>query len=288
MEQIQNKENIDNQNKSRSLLVCFALVNFSMAMINGILPCSLMELEKEVNMTYQQQGAIGSLAYMGTALISLISAPILTQIGDKKCLIYALALHSIFTLQFALSFHFILLCFSRIMQGILQCFFVVFIPVWINKHSPPNSSTIWMGIAQAAGPLGITFGYVIAGIFIYLLEGAINWRFSVIIQSIIEALILLLLIKVPTEAFHMPSERKFNLSQVAHILSSPLFMFVSLMLCSIFFVVTGIQFWSTTYLVQILNCNKKHVVYCFSTVSITAPLCGVFIGSALSDRYVKE
>ena len=276
------KENKDAQR----LLYYFALVNFEMTMINGILPCSLMELEREINMTYTQQGMIGSLGYMGTALASQIAAPIIQKYGEHKTLSLALLLHAASTVLFTMSYHYGLLCFNRILQGFLQCFFVVFIPVWINKHSPPNRSTLWMGITQAAGPLGITCGYVLAGIFIYVLNNSINWRFSLIIQGIAEGLTFILILSIPGEAFELATDRKFHISQIKQILKNPLFMYVSLMLCSIFFVVTGIQYWSTSYLIKILLCNKRQVVFCFSIVSITAPICGVFMGSYLSDRYV--
>jgi MFS family permease len=52
-----------------------------------------------------------------------------------------------------------------------------------------------------------------------------------------------------------------------------------------FFIVTGIQFWITSYLIDILGNNPIQVVVMFSIVSITAPLAGVLIGGTFADKY---
>ena len=52
-----------------------------------------------------------------------------------------------------------------------------------------------------------------------------------------------------------------------------------------FFIVTGIQFWMTIYLIEILGNDPFHVVLIYSAVSVTAPLAGVLIGGTFADRY---
>ena len=64
-----------------------------------------------------------------------------------------------------------------------------------------------------------------------------------------------------------------------------MYLFVTLGLCSMFFIVTGIQFWLTIYLIEILGNDPVHVVIIFSLVSVTAPLGGVLIGGTFADRY---
>ena len=54
---------------------------------------------------------------------------------------------------------------------------------------------------------------------------------------------------------------------------------------SIYFIVTGIQFWITKYLIEILSVEPIIVNIIFSIISITAPLSGVLFGGTLSDRY---
>jgi MFS family permease len=95
------------------------------------------------------------------------------------------------------------------------------------------------------------------------------------------------------------SKRKFNpridsietsnihgfLFQTKIILTTPLYISITLGLCSIYFIVTGIQFWMTKYLIEILEAGPLLVNIIFSIISITAPLFGVLVGGAFSDKY---
>ena len=95
------------------------------------------------------------------------------------------------------------------------------------------------------------------------------------------------------------SKRKFNpridsietsnihgfLFQTKIILTTPLYISITLGLCSIYFIVTGIQFWMTKYLIEILEAEPLLVNIIFSIISITAPLFGVLVGGAFSDKY---
>ena len=95
------------------------------------------------------------------------------------------------------------------------------------------------------------------------------------------------------------SKRKFNpridsietsnihgfLFQTKIILTTPLYISITLGLCSIYFIVTGIQFWMTKYFIEILEAEPLLVNIIFSIISITAPLFGVLVGGAFSDKY---
>ena len=61
------------------------------------------------------------------------------------------------------------------------------------------------------------------------------------------------------------------------------FVFVTLSLCSVYFVVTGIQFWTTAYFLLVLNENPETTMINFAIVCITAPVAGVSVGSYFSD-----
>jgi MFS family permease len=74
-------------------------------------------------------------------------------------------------------------------------------------------------------------------------------------------------------------------SQATTVICNLLYICVTLGLCSMFFIVTGVQFWITSYLIDILGNNPVHVVIIFSTISITAPLAGVIVGGTFADRY---
>ena len=75
------------------------------------------------------------------------------------------------------------------------------------------------------------------------------------------------------------------LFQTKQVLTTPLYVSITCGLCSIYFIVTGIQFWMTKYLIEILEAEPLLVNVIFSVISITAPLFGVLVGGAFSDKY---
>lgn len=52
-----------------------------------------------------------------------------------------------------------------------------------------------------------------------------------------------------------------------------------------YFIVTGIQFWITSYLIDYLGNDPVQVIFVFSIISVTAPMSGVLIGSTFADKY---
>ncbi|CEL95178.1 unnamed protein product [Vitrella brassicaformis CCMP3155] len=68
------------------------------------------------------------------------------------------------------------------------------------------------------------------------------------------------------------------------LISNPLYLCLSLSMASLYFVVTGIQFWTTDYLVNVLQCDRAHVIALYTFTAVTAPLCGVPAGGWISDK----
>ena len=75
------------------------------------------------------------------------------------------------------------------------------------------------------------------------------------------------------------------LMQTKTVLTTPLYVSITLGMCAIYFIVTGIQFWMTKYLIEILDIEPLIVNIIFSAISITAPLSGVIVGGTISDKY---
>ena len=75
------------------------------------------------------------------------------------------------------------------------------------------------------------------------------------------------------------------IKQSINILSNPIYLSMTFGLCTIYFIVTNIQFWMTAYLIDIIGANPLIVVSVFSFTTITAPLSGIIIGGTFSDSY---
>eukprot|EP00949_MAST-11_sp_MAST-11-sp1_P001478 g1478.t1 len=68
------------------------------------------------------------------------------------------------------------------------------------------------------------------------------------------------------------------------LLRNPVYMFLVFALCGLYFVVTGIQFWATDYMVSELGVDLFVCQVAFVLVSLTGPLLGVFFGGWLVDK----
>lgn len=73
-------------------------------------------------------------------------------------------------------------------------------------------------------------------------------------------------------------------SQLCTILHRPVYLWIVLGLSGLYFVVTGIQFWTVSYMLNVLKADLTHIQLAFSITSITGPLCGVFFGGWLVDK----
>ena len=97
---------------------------------------------------------------------------------------------------------------------------------------------------------------------------------------------------VPSSRRHDPRIDSIELNdcgryllQAKRVLKKPLYITITLGMASLYFIVTGIQFWITKYLIEILHIDPLIVNIIFSLISITAPLFGVLFGGTISDKY---
>ncbi len=72
--------------------------------------------------------------------------------------------------------------------------------------------------------------------------------------------------------------------QIRILLRSPIFITMTLGLAALFFVVTGIQFWITEYLIRVVGAPTASVLGAFAATSATGPTVGVFFGGWFIDR----
>ncbi|TDH65391.1 hypothetical protein CCR75_003007 [Bremia lactucae] len=69
------------------------------------------------------------------------------------------------------------------------------------------------------------------------------------------------------------------------LLHLPIFCLIVFGLTTVYFVVTGVQYWSTIFMIKSLHASKYLVNGLFVIVSGTGPILGVFYGGWLIDRY---
>jgi hypothetical protein len=80
------------------------------------------------------------------------------------------------------------------------------------------------------------------------------------------------------------AERTSSWYMIKALAMRPVYLCTIAGLSALFFVVSGIQFWITPYLTQVLHTDLTVVVLAFSVTSATAPIMGVLFGGWWVDR----
>ena len=309
-------------NKRNMIFIIFLLSNLFLNYDTGVIPASLLEIIKEIKLDYKEQALLGSLVYLGLSTASLFTSLIFSKFSPSKVCAVVLILNCISCFVFSFSSNKYIMFPMRFMMGVTEAFIVIYGPVWVNNYSPSNHSAKWMGILHSCTALGVVLGYLIAGLIINFLNGFLSWRFAIQIQGIVEIFFSIFFYlekdeyinvninivivndkvndnndvseidkawNILSHRSHIDAPELNNLNlyfyQSKQVLTNPLYLTVTFGLCSIYFIVTGIQFWMTEYMIGILGIQPVIVVIVFSLTSVTAPLSGVFVGGVFADKY---
>lgn len=87
------------------------------------------------------------------------------------------------------------------------------------------------------------------------------------------------------EDFSEGFEQKAFAEGLYDLLHIPVFCLIVFGLTTVYFVVTGVQYWSTIFMIKSLHASKYLVNGLFVIISGTGPILGVFYGGWLIDRY---
>ena len=297
----------------------------------GVIPASLIEITKEIELDYSEQALLGSLVYLGLSFASIFVSLFFTKFPPSKVCSVILFLNCLSCFIFSFATDKFILFLMRFSMGVTEAFIVIYGPVWVNNYSPNEYSATWMGILHSCSVIGVFLGYLITSLIINLFKNNLTWRFSLRIQGFTEIFLGLFFLlekeeyinidirkKIPiseielenrnisypcnsngSPSFIRPSSRKHDpridsieisdlkryFFQAKKVLENTLYITITLGMTSIYFIVTGIQFWITKYLIEILNTDPLIVNIIFSIISITAPLFGVLCGGTVSDKY---
>ena len=322
--------------KRRNLIFnIFLLSNLFLNYDTGVIPASLIQITKEIDLIYSEQALIGSLVYLGLSFASIFAGLIFSKFSPSKVCSVILLFNVISCFVFSFSSDKSILFLMRFFMGATEAFIVVYGPVWVNNFSPPEHSATWMGILHSCSIFGVFLGYLAASVIINFFNRFLSWRFAIQIQGFVEIFLAFFfwfekdeyinvnIRKTINEkevdgkdinvrknsnnspSFNSPSKigqggswkhdpridtieisnlGRYSL-QAKTVLTNKLYVSITLAMTSIYFIVTGIQFWITKYLIEILSVEPIVVNIIFSIISITAPLSGVLFGGTLSDKY---
>ena len=75
-----------------------------------------------------------------------------------------------------------------------------------------------------------------------------------------------------------------TLNQLCTILDRPVYLWIVLGLSAIYFVITGIQFWTVSYMTNVIGAPLLDIQIAYAITSVTSPLLGVFFGGYFVDK----
>ena len=324
--------------KKRNIIFkIFLLSDLFLNYDTGVIPASLIQITKEIDLNYSEQALIGSLVYLGLSFASIFVGFIFSKFSPSKVCSVILLLNCISCFIFSMSINKSILFTMRFLMGVTEAFIVIYGPVWVNNFSPPEHSATWMGILHSCSIFGVFLGYLAASLILNFFKGLLSWRFAIQIQGFVEIFLSLFFWVEKDEYINVDIRKKKPLNEIEFdgneinvhknsegspsfnspsnicrvgsrkhdpridtielgnigryylqaktVLTNKLYVLITLSLTCIYFIVTGIQFWITKYLIEILNVEPIVVNVIFAIISITAPLSGVLFGGTLSDKY---
>ena len=297
------------------IYMLFLTMNIFLNYDTGVIPGALVQISEELGFNSEQMAFLGALVYLGLWSATFFGSYTFHTFQTKWVLSLMVFLNATWWFIFAYSSHILVLYISRFVIGFTQAFVVIYAPVWINEFSPSEANTRWMAGFHSAWVVGILSGYIVAQIIINYFSYYATWRLAIYIQGGFQALLSLITMfvdnrnldvkqkvteeniamisgKVTGENRHMSDKRidtvdSDKMGHLCHqfkiLCSNYVFIFVTLWLWSVYFVVTGIQFWTTAYFLLVLNEGAEATMLNFAIVWITAPVAGVSVGSYFSD-----
>ncbi|KYK70273.1 transporter, major facilitator family protein, partial [Toxoplasma gondii TgCatPRC2] len=305
-------------------LVCMLLMSSLCNFDHGVIPAVLGELQEHFpQMAFLEQSLLGSLVYFGLVVGTMFAGVSYQHLGAKWLLVASLGCLSAGLYVFSSSSSLAVMYFTRFCIGLCQALPVVYIPVWVDAFAPEGQVTRWMAFTQLGGIGGTVLGYFLGGVLSRLQDAkvfglaATSWRTPFVLQSI--ALLPLIcaltcaspkMVNLPAASFAIPDPERdgglalrgdetqgqpsalgsvwrvlrTSLKGVKSLLMNRLYVITTLGMSTLYFVVTGIQFWVTEYMVVVLKFGKINVVVLSTLCFLTAPTSGIWCGGYICDQ----
>ena len=291
-----------NWTRRKIIFFSFLTVSLFLNFDTGVIPAAAIKIQKEIKVDYSQLAALGTFVNFGIGLACLFASFFFRKFPAKWVLLSTIILNSLFCIYFAISHKLEILYVARILMGITQAFWIIYASIWVNSFAPENSKATWLGLLQGFSPIGIIVGYATTSLIMNSIPGIHSWRLAVYVQGIGQLIPFPIVFMLPNDEIDVLRSKYIsihemedgfdltNLRQVAtetkKLLKNSVYIYSVGGLTTLFFVVFGMQFWGTTYLVKYMGFPPLVAMAIFVSVTITAPLFGVIIGGIISDKMV--
>ena len=295
------------------VFVLYLISNILISMDHGSIPASINELRQLT--TYDQSiGLFGSLVYLGNIIGSMIFFQLINIYNRKLLLLISLLGNTICLFTFALIENIPFLFINRILVGMLQSYITIYMPVWCNQFGLQTQRNYMIGLIQLVSPIGIFLGYFIASVCINdQIYG--GWKFAFFVQGFLILFLNIFFLFVPKnffskyyysvgetkeeekivkktdeEVLNMSHNEDLNyLEKIIVLMDYKVFIYSVISMSILIYIITGVQYWVTDYLDQILGIkSQKDRLFLFTVACFTAPVMGVLIGTEIKNKFCQQ
>jgi predicted MFS family arabinose efflux permease len=266
------------------VLLCINLFN---NFDTGVLPAAAVLMQRDLNLNYKKMALIGSLDYLGIVVGSFVLPFVIRKVQIRWLAMALLVVNSGMSTLIGLIDLLPLILTARTIQGFTQSFISSYLPIWINEFAPRSHATLWMGFSGSSSSLGIMIGYSCSALLSNLFD---VWRPCFFVQAGLQLCIVAVLLGLREEEVNVFREKEDEpLLPVADngylkVLTQPVFLTITVVMCIMYFVVTAIQYWMTEFAVKVHHIPSSESNAVFAVCAITGPVLGVIAGGTVIDE----
>ena len=284
----------------------------------GAISASTKEIKLFFKMNDRELGSFGGISFLGTTLGGIFSLSIINKI-NRKYIILFLMMISIFSLYFpTIISSKVFFMFCRILTGFSQSFMSIYLPVWVDQFGIYKKKSIMISIISIPS----AFGYLFGNILVVYTSWRITFRINTLMCTCLFFGFLMnknlyfsksiipikkssnnININKNIDTISLFEDVTINLSQnfdnqsiikiALKCFKSNLFRYITLAIISIFFILSGFQFWINDFFENALYIKdkKNRLIYFIIIISFTAllaPITGGLIMQKLGGYDSKK
>ena len=298
-------------------LLC--LFNFD----QGAISASTKEIKNSFKMTDRELGSFGGISFLGTTLGGIFSLSVINKI-NRRYIILFLEIISIFSLYIpTIITSKILFTLCRILTGFSQSFMSIYLPVWVDQFGVYKKKSFMISIITIPS----AFGYLLGNVLVVYSSWKTTFRINVFLciclfvgfflsndiyfsKSIVaRKKILFSSVNVNNstdinkiDEISMFEDDSLNnniydnqsiIKNAIQCFKSNLFRYITLAIISIFFILSGLQFWVNDFFENALDIKDKKsrllgFVIIIVFTALFAPLVAGFIMQKLGGYDSKR
>ena len=195
--------------------------------------------------------------------------------------------------------------------------------MFVDTFCTGNSKAVWLAIVIICGPLGTCFGYSLTGA---LTSCGYRWTISFIMLALSQGVCFVLFMFIPSSYINLKQvrremriyKRQFQnnpqdgssprtgsissqegsgseedeeeigtVEAFGKLMRNYTFLFIMLATSGMLYMVSGILFWASDYLRDVLEVPKDDVTLYFAIVSITSPVLGAVVSFPVVSYVIK-